>query len=102
MSTKLIALLTRHAKLTPDEIAAKVANKGWIKGSEFTKAERDRMMRKQVMLCIHNKGESNHNYLWGPQEYLFDWSLRDLKNSLYNYYFILVEDYTDGELPQPT
>lgn len=102
----LISTLNSAAakNLSPDEIAAQLSNKGWIRLVEMTPQQAEFLDGQRCVVGADNGGESESFWIVSGEEPQSDWRF-DARfwypcepcNS--EFWFILYEEYENGSVP---
>ncbi len=102
MVTSLLSLLNSHAHRPPDEIVARLKAKGWIKGLDMPADLWDSWQadRKNVAIChvndYHDRFEFDSSGFTAR-----DWSIIEINGKLGSYFFMLADEYVEGQTPNP-
>jgi hypothetical protein len=101
MAISLIAVLDGMVDKTPDQIAAALKPKRWIKGSDMTQTDYDYMREGTGAVRLTEYHPYSDTLWWrgGSGYHIQDWRLESIRTNLPDYYFIRFEDYVDGEFP---
>lgn len=82
----------------PDAMVRALNNNGWVKGSEFTPALYGEWYGRMNMVGHFNLYEETPRWTIDG-EYRCNWGLDYVLNNLSGHYFVLLEDYVEGEEP---
>ena len=107
MPGKLIETLNANVAKSPDEIVTALTNKGWIAYKHMTQDQYRNLVGKVCVVVADNHPDDQNGGFWRVSVFNENWIYpREwnpaTRQGLTEFWFKLLEEYTDGDLPDPS